>query len=61
MKNLKTFLDNELEKDVMDVVIYAEDGKFLKEPNYSKLKVISYNYEKRADGKYCIIKVKYII
>lgn len=59
MKNLETFLDNKLEENVMDVIVYAEDGSLLKDPNYSNLDVVSYKYEEKEDGKYCIINVKY--
>lgn len=61
MENLEYFLDNKLEKDVVDIIIYAEDGQLLKDPNYSDYKVCSVKYEEKEDGKYCIINAKFRI
>lgn len=59
MKNLEHFINNNLKQEVIDILIYLPDGSLLKDPNYEDYEVVDVNYEKKDDGIYCIINVKF--
>lgn len=58
MTNLEYFINNELEDEVMDIIIYNEDGSELKDPKYKDYYVTAVKYEEKEDGKYCTINVR---